>query len=400
MSGLDVKIKNVRVQNFKSIEDLSVRLNNGLNILIGDNGAGKSNFLEFIDGIFIDISEISYGPLYNRSRALTYEIDLEYVYRGDIYLFHLSSFTQKLKNAPDREIIKFSKYKNGKNVFKNLEIPWNGESANPAELEMLINEVKKFDIGYYALDLITFNLPPEIDYISAPGKFIIQSSTGSVSEEGYNGYISSLFKSLSDDVEQKFEGLNLQKIKQEEVKNTLFELFDESKRDYRYLYLLRKYTPVSDLRLNENLNIYKTGNNIIVDNFVLNFKVNGNWLPWSFLSDGTKRLFHIVTETVLTNNDIVLIEEPELGIHPSQLYLLMEFLKGQAENKQIILSSHSPIALDILETDELDNIIITKRTRKGTRMYHLNEVQISKANAYIKKVGKLSDYWLHSDLEK
>ena len=37
-------LKNIQIQNFKSIKDQSIDLKN-LNVLIGQNGAGKSNFI-------------------------------------------------------------------------------------------------------------------------------------------------------------------------------------------------------------------------------------------------------------------------------------------------------------------------------------------------------------------
>lgn len=397
MSGLAVKIKKVKIQNFKSIQDLSIRLNDGLNILIGDNGAGKSNFLEVIDSIFLDILRIKYG---SALPPLLYELDVEYNYRGDIYLLQLSSSEQEFRNGTERRrVLKFSKYKNGKSIYKNIETVLPLSKSHNVTVDQLVAEVEKLGLAEYGLDFIKFNVPDEIDYITSPGKFIIRNETATVTEENA-GYTSSLFMFLQLEVEKKLGGIQVQKLQPDKLKQTLFQLFEEKKRRSKYAALLKRYTPISDLRLNENINVYTTGNSTIIDNFVLNFKVNGDWLPWSFLSDGTKRLFHIVTEIVLANNDVILIEEPELGIHPSQLYLLLEFLKLQAQRKQILFSTHSPVALDILDANELDSIIITKLTNRGTKMYHLNEVQLSKANAYIKKVGKLSDYWLHSDLEK
>jgi predicted ATPase len=88
-----------------------------------------------------------------------------------------------------------------------------------------------------------------------------------------------------------------------------------------------------------------------------------------------------------------------LGVHPDQFHLIMNFLKEQAEDKQIIMSTHSPEALNILEPDELGNIIVTKYDKKkGTTMSHLNKKQVEKAKAYMKELD-LSDYWLSSDLE-
>jgi len=41
----------VHLKGFKSIEDLSIDFQKGLNILIGKNGSGKSKFVEVLDQI-------------------------------------------------------------------------------------------------------------------------------------------------------------------------------------------------------------------------------------------------------------------------------------------------------------------------------------------------------------
>lgn len=406
MSGLAVKIKKLRIQNFKSIEDLSIGLNDGLNILIGDNGAGKSNFLEFVDAVIYDIGSMQYAPVTPKkqhSKILSYQVDIEYKKRGDLYLFQLCSSSQKIKTGKsevdNRRVLEYSKFKNGENIYKNVKVIWAESKIDMAELDDLITEIRNLYFDYY-IGFIGFNMPTQIDYISAPGKLTIHNEVREVSENDTDWYPSSLMEFFSIEVEEELQDLQVQKIHQDQIKDIVFKSFDNLKRGNKYSSLLKKYTPIKDVRLNENINIYNAGSNSIVDNIILNFKVNGAWLPWSFLSDGTKRLFHIVTEIVLGDRSMILIEEPELGIHPDQLHLLMDFLKNESEKKQVLVSSHSPIVLDILDADELDNIIITKLTSRGTKMHHLNDVQLRKANAYIKKVGKLSDYWLHSDLEK
>jgi predicted ATP-binding protein involved in virulence len=44
-----VYLNKVHLKGFKSIEDVSIDFQKGLNILIGKNGSGKSNFLEMIN---------------------------------------------------------------------------------------------------------------------------------------------------------------------------------------------------------------------------------------------------------------------------------------------------------------------------------------------------------------
>ena len=147
----------------------------------------------------------------------------------------------------------------------------------------------------------------------------------------------------------------------------------------------------------------------------LEFLIDGNWHPFSNLSDGTKRLFYIITEVAFDSpfyflgygilapnlnniNRIILIEEPELGVHPHQLHELMLFLKEQSQHKQIIITTHSPQVLDILDKDEL-GIIASYEKGEGTKLRHLDDQEIAKAQQYMEE-DYLSDYWRFSDLEK
>lgn len=64
------------------------------------------------------------------------------------------------------------------------------------------------------------------------------------------------------------------------------------------------------------------------------------------------------------------------------------------------MTTHSPQALDSLENNELDRIVIAYTSPNlDTQFRHLNEGELSKAHEYIKE-DFLSDYWLYSDLEK
>jgi predicted ATPase len=147
-----------------------------------------------------------------------------------------------------------------------------------------------------------------------------------------------------------------------------------------------------------------------VKGYLFNFEVNGNHLAFENLSDGTRRVFMIAVEvsqfersyqiSMDYNAGLFLLEEPELGIHPHQLHKLMTFLKEQSEEKQIILTTHSPQVLDILNKDELDRIIIADfDPEKGSTFRHLDPKEEKKAR-FIMKEEPLSSYWRYSDLER
>ncbi len=184
---------------------------------------------------------------------------------------------------------------------------------------------------------------------------------------------------------------------------------------------IQKFSSIEDVRYTSNFNIFmnEEKDKITINNIFLEFQIDGDWLPFSSLSDGTKRIFYILSEVSSPSNlyvnsnevrifyetneeisRIILIEEPELGIHPHQFHKLMQFLKEYSATRQIVISTHSPQSLDILKEDELNAIIIAFNSHdSGTLLRHLSDLELAKAKIYIENEF-LSDYWRLSDLEK
>ncbi|WP_380161776.1 AAA family ATPase [Kineococcus sp. R86509] len=71
-------------------------------------------------------------------------------------------------------------------------------------------------------------------------------------------------------------------------------------------------------------------------------------------SDGTLRIASLLT--ALLQNDrpsLIGVEEPELTINPGLLPLLMDFLREAAMSTPVVVTSHSPELLDLVEADEV-----------------------------------------------
>jgi predicted ATPase len=165
---------------------------------------------------------------------------------------------------------------------------------------------------------------------------------------------------------------------------------------------LKQYSPIQNLRLSPSLSKEITTNKIEIKYIILEFYVNNQWLDWSQLSDGTRRIFNIISTINGSDRHLTFLEEPENGVHPDQLYLLMDFIKEQSKEKQIIITTHSPEVLNILGKEELDNIIVTRfDDEKGTQMHHLSAEKIKKGIAYMSEEGlALKDFWVNSNLEE
>lgn len=127
----------------------------------------------------------------------------------------------------------------------------------------------------------------------------------------------------------------------------------------------------------------------------------GNYISYSFkdttiehgidlLGDGTINLFAIAAYLLEQNKEkILIIDEPELSLHPEAQRLLFAILKEQSKEKQIILSTHSPYFVD---ADVLRSI------RKFELIQSGPEVRIYTAHDNLKiKEPSVFSFW-HRDL--
>lgn len=84
------------------------------------------------------------------------------------------------------------------------------------------------------------------------------------------------------------------------------------------------------------------------------FKHGDTWLDAAQESDGTLRVAGLLTALLQDPPlKICAIEEPELTVHPGALPLLYDFIKDSSQRTQMVLSTHSPDLIDLLDVDSL-----------------------------------------------
>jgi len=385
-------LQKVTLMGYKSIKDVVIDLVPGLNIMIGKNAAGKTNFLSFLDKCL----SLNFEEMYFFSSWLEFKKgeDTIVLSSGKAFPPH-HSMDDLLASKPQSSI----KINDGKTKVKN-------------------GIVEKSDLNKagarYKNIFIRHGLPSYYPIVDAPlsfsmGKSIFPNELLEIIKTTDSNFVNDLCFSL---ISSSFQFDNNTDPNDDFIRKMLsgtFSKLSELKN------ILTNFSPIKDIRLNENFNIHIIDNTetFIVSNLSFEFNIDGYWLPFSNLSDGTKRIFYILSETFdyyrLINDDynrnydniqkIILIEEPELGVHPHQFKKIMDFLKEQSKTKQIIISTHSPQALNVLDKNDLNRIIIAYSGADGTQLRHLEQQEINKARAYIDEVF-LGDYWLYSDLEK
>ena len=73
-------------------------------------------------------------------------------------------------------------------------------------------------------------------------------------------------------------------------------------------------------------------------------------------SDGSLRFFALVTLLNLPSEmlpDVVLLDEPELGLHPAAVQLIAEMVKAAGRDRQVILATQSPLMVDAFDLEQV-----------------------------------------------
>ena len=74
------------------------------------------------------------------------------------------------------------------------------------------------------------------------------------------------------------------------------------------------------------------------------------------LSDGTLRMMSLVTLLLQPQlPELIIIDEPEIGRHPTAISILADLLKSTAEKKQVIISTQS---IDLINYFTPEDIIV------------------------------------------
>ena len=91
-------------------------------------------------------------------------------------------------------------------------------------------------------------------------------------------------------------------------------------------------------------------------------------VPAGVLSEGTLRMLGLLALTGVEEGPaLVGFEEPENGVHPRRIQLIAELLNTQKtlNNTQYIVTTHSPVLVDLLDARSL---FVVKRTHRTTRI--------------------------------
>lgn len=318
-----MRIEKVHIKNVKGIKDLELSFKKDdkildLIVLAGVNGSGKTTILEAMKDFFN-----------NRN------IDFNDIEKSNIYL---EIFFEDFEKNKIEEAEKSS------DNYKHALWDFFGTLQN-------YNLYRKNSNDYYRNQIAKrFDIPPKMIYVPAENKFEeIQTYSTTLSKE-YE-FINTINSNVIRDIPSYIatrrnylatveENLTMKEVTNKVV-NEINDIFNILELDVKLKGFSKdeKTLPIFENSAGEE------------------FDIND-------LSSGEKQLFlrTLSIKMLEPKNSIILIDEPELSLHPKWQQRIVEVYKNIGENNQIILATHSP---HILGSVSNENIFILYRNENG-----------------------------------
>lgn len=124
------------------------------------------------------------------------------------------------------------------------------------------------------------------------------------------------------------------------------------------------------------------------------FHEGSSLIPATRLSDGTLRYLCLLAILCHPSpGPLVVIEEPELGLHPDVLPTLAQLLKDASTRTQLVVTTHSDILVDAL-TDQPETVLVASRDETGTHLERLNAEQLK---PWLEQY-RLGQLWIRGDI--
>ncbi len=114
---------------------------------------------------------------------------------------------------------------------------------------------------------------------------------------------------------------------------------------------------------------------------------SGAWVPAPFLSEGLLYYLAFAAYQHLDPPAMLLIEEPENGLHPARIAEVMRIFREISKETQIVLATHSPLVVNELRPEEVS--VVTRTPEAGTKVTRLLDTPDFEARSKIYALGEL-----------
>lgn len=336
-------------KSIKSIEDFEMK---SLNVLIGGNGAGKSNFID-VFRLLRAMMELSLPGLNNvnlqsfitdgggisdflfNGPKITEQIEIEMLFGDNGYRFKLAPTADENVLINDEE-----------RYYENSSAGWWHMGSGYAKPKLLKEKngpgvAGRRSIAYYIYEAIR---SWRIYHFHDTSKTVSMRRLEIIEDSSF----------------LRFDAANIAPF--------LLRLKEEEQKSYKEIIeTIRLVTPFFDdfiLKPDKNEKVR------------LDWNQKGSDYPMRphFFSDGTLRFICLATALLQPEPPTtMIIDEPELGLHPYAIEILAELIEAASKKTQVIVSTQSPTLVDYFTPE---NIIVAVRENGASVLKKLNETEL------------------------
>lgn len=165
-----------------------------------------------------------------------------------------------------------------------------------------------------------------------------------------------------------------------------------------FLSRLRKDPPTKRALVNALQELYEgiTDFEVIAEGGTVQiFFTEGDFsIPATRLSDGTLRYLCLIALLLdPTPPPLICIEEPELGLHPDIIPKIADLLVDASKRTQLIITTHSDVLIDAL-SEQPESVLVCEKHEGQTQIKRLNPADL----AHWLKDYRLGNLWLSGEI--
>ncbi len=337
----------ITVKGFKSFSFIEKLPLQPINVVIGPNGSGKSNFI----GVFAFLNSIQEGRLQ------------DYVTKagGAEKLLHFGS---KTTDAIELHI----SFKAGVNQYKIQLAPAPGDQLYPAE-EAVLFWNKQYPTPYYQ-GLVSAGREagisnPDSNKIAGYVRDHLQRWRLYHFHDTSAGSPMKKTASLNDNLFLRPDGSNLAAF--------LYLLREKHGESYGLIRgTVQRVAPFFDDFQLEPAQLKP-------DSIILEWRHKNSdaYFDATMLSDGTLRFISLATLFLQPEKyrpSVILVDEPELGLHPYAITMLASLIKQASTKTQVIIGTQSPLLLDHFRPED---VLVANRVERATQLTRLESSKLA-----------------------
>jgi len=344
-------LNKLTIHGFKSIRELKNFELKNLNVFVGANGAGKSNLLSFFNMLhkLMDDNLADYvlknggisNILYNGRKA-TEKMNFEMRFGQRGYSFTINPTTEEGVTLSDE----YRYYEPGNSGWWSL-----GNSSN--SFSLLVKEMKsgKGNSVYSK---------PVYEAIMSWKIYHFHDTSSNASMRGW--------EIVEDNETLRSDASNI----------APFLLRLREKYNVEYQNILSACQIIMPYLKDFLLKEMTLGKANEIKKVSLSWRTKDSDFPMQpyHLSDGSIRFICLATALLQPNlPSTLIIDEPELGLHPEAIRILGELINSAAKRTQIIIATQSPLLIDQFN---IDDIVIVNRKDDQSVFERLNKEDFDK----------------------